>query len=339
MSAIRTLRLLLLARIAGVAALLAMTVVLSGSRAAFAQSALEHPDQPTFVLPVTRAGQPLRIVVYGDMRFTDPANTKDTDPRARKFLAAQVGTVHADVLLITGDIPFHGSDPADWQIFRQEAASWVNGPGHVYPAYGNHELLWDAAAGHRNFDINFPQLHGNGFYSVLMGNVLLITLNSTEPLWPASKQADWLRTQLDHVPPQVDFVFFQMHVPLMADTQSEFIANIPAPEGVALRRYLEARAITARQKYIAVYGHIHNYERFELNGITHLISGGGGAHPYPVFLRGPQDQYKDTGFPVFHYIVIDVDGKQATGTMYKIADPNALEYTVEAKDHFVETAR
>ncbi len=331
MRARRTSSLLRLA-IAGISLLLA-------SLPSAAQSALEHPDRPTFVLPEIQTQQPLRILVYGDMRFTDPSNTRVTDPRARKWLAAKVGTEHADVLLITGDIPFHGSDLKDWQVFEEEAASWMHGPGHVYPAYGNHELLTDAPAGQHNFTIKFPQVEGNGFYSVLMGNVLLITLNSTEPMWPSGHQANWLREQLDHVPAQVDFVFFQMHVPLIADTQSEFIANIPSPEGIAMRRYIEARALTARQKFIAVYGHIHNYERFELNGITHIISGGGGANPYPVFLRGPQDQYKDPGFPVFHYVVIDIHGKQAEGTMYKIADPKALEFTVEAKDHFVETAR
>lgn len=317
---------------------IAVSGLLLGRLPAAGQTALEHPDQPTFVLPEIRPQQPLRVLVYGDMRFTNPANTKDTEPRARKWLAAQVGTEHADVLLITGDIPFHGSDPKDWQVFAQEAGSWLHGPGHVYPAYGNHELLLDPPAGQRNFSAAFPYLEGNGFYSVLAGNVMLITLNSTEPMWPSGRQADWLRAQLDHVPAQVDFIFFQMHVPLIADTQSEFIANIPAPEGVALRRYLEARALTARQKFIAVYGHIHNYERFESNGITHIISGGGGANPYPVFIRGPQDQYTDKGFPVFHYVVIDVHGKQAEGTMYKIADPNAAVFTAEAKDHFIETA-
>ncbi len=312
---------------------------LSIATPSLAQSGLEHPDRPTFVLPDIQPQQSIHILVYGDMRFTNPANTSATEPRARKWLAAKVGTEHADLMLITGDIPFHGSDPRDWQVFADEARSWVHGPSHVYPTVGNHELLVTPPEGQRNFFANFPQLEGNGFYSVLAGNVLLINLNSTEPTWPEGRQADWLRTQLDHVPPQVDFVFFQMHVPLMADTQSEFIANIPSPNGVELRRYLEARAVTARQKFIAVYGHIHNYERFEANGITHLISGGGGANPYPVFVRGPQDQYTDSGFPVFHYIVITVRGKRAEGTMYKIADPRAVELTVEPKDHFVETAR
>jgi hypothetical protein len=209
----------------------------------------------------------------------------------------------------------------------------------VYPTVGNHELRLEPRPGQVNWAAAFPHLHGNTFYSVLLGNVFIVNLNSTEPTWPVGRQADWLRSQLGHIPEQADFVILQMHVPLIADTQSEFIANIPSPESVALRRYLEARALTARQKFIVVYGHIHNYERFEFNGITHIISGGGGAAPYPVFVRGPQDQYRDPAFPVFNYVILTIRGKTAEGTMYKIADPNAAKYTVVAKDHFVETAK
>ncbi len=303
-----------------------------------AQNVLDLPDQPTFVVPGVSPQQELRILVYGDMRFTDPSNTKSTNPRARKWLAEKVGTEHADAMLITGDIPFHGSNPQDWAVFEREASSWARGP-RVYPTIGNHELRLDWRPGRMNWAAAFPHLQGNGFYSVLLGNVFIVNLNSTEPIWPRGLQADWLRTQLDHIPEQADFVILQMHIPLIADTQSEFIANIPSPESVVLRRYLETRAQTSRQKFIAVYGHIHNYERFEFNGITHIISGGGGATPYPVFVRGPQDQYHDPAFPVFNYVILTIHGKRAEGTMYKIADPKAAEYSVVAKDHFVETAK
>jgi hypothetical protein len=327
-----------LARLQWLAIAVAIAIASIGRPAAWAQAAQDHPDQPTFVVPGVSPQQELRILVYGDMRFTDPADTKDTNPRARKWLAEKVGTEHADAMLITGDVPFHGSDPRDWEVFEREASSWARGD-RVYPTVGNHELRLKPHAGQVNWAAAFPHLKGNSFYSVLLGNVFIVNLNSTEPLWPTGEQADWLREQLEHIPAQADFVLLQMHVPLIADTQSEFIANIPAPEGVALRRYLEARALTARQKFIAVYGHIHNYERFEFNGITHIISGGGGAQPYPVLVRGPQDLYRDPAFPVFNYVILTIHGKQAEGTMYKIADPNAATYSVVAKDHFIETAR
>jgi hypothetical protein len=318
--------------------LLLSIAMMCGVAAAHGQSALDRLDQPTFVVAGIKPGQPLRVLVYGDTRFTDPKTTGVTHPRARKWLAARVGAEHPDAVLFTGDLPLHGDDLRDWKVFDEEAVSWARSD-RLYPTVGNHELMAYAPAGQKNFFDHFPRLDGNGFYSVLLGNVLIINLNSTEPMWPTGRQAEWLIHQLDHIPSSVDFVLIQMHVPLIADTQSEFIANIPGANGVTLRRYLEARALTARQKFIAVYGHIHNYERFEFNGITHIISGGGGAAPYPVLVRGPQDKYRDTAFPVFHYVMLTIHGKQADGVMYKIADPDAAEYTVVDKDHFTETAR
>ena len=44
---------------------------------------------PTFTVSDLPVGRPLRILVYGDMRFTDPSNTSDTRPGPRKFLARQ----------------------------------------------------------------------------------------------------------------------------------------------------------------------------------------------------------------------------------------------------------
>ena len=70
-------------------------------------------------------------------------------------------------------------------------------------------------------------------------------------------------------------------MPWMADLQSQIAANLPGPNEVALRELLESEAPKSRAKFIVVNGHIHNYERFERKGITYLISGGGGAKPYP----------------------------------------------------------
>jgi hypothetical protein len=320
-------------------ALLAAALLLAASTLpARAQQVPPPLDTPTFIVPALKPDHPLRILVYGDTRFTDPSNTSDTNPRVRKWLAEKVAQEHPDIMLTTGDIPFGGSNSADWQVFHREAASWWTEHLRVYPTLGNHEIIPNGPQGRFNYFKNFPQVHHHPWYSALLGNVFLINLDSTSPMWPNCPQADWLRSQLNHIPPQTDFVFFLTHVPLIADVQSEFIAGIPSPEGVALRRYLEARALTAPQKFIVINGHIHTYERFEVNGVTHIISGGGGAKPYPVYLRGPQDQYQDPGFPVFNYVIFEIDGKHASAKMYKIVDPNAPTLSVQVKDTFTEDA-
>ena len=64
------------------------------------------------------------MVGYGDMRFNNPAVKIGTNPRIRKYLAKRVAEESPEVLLLTGDMPYIGSNDADWQVFRDETALW-----------------------------------------------------------------------------------------------------------------------------------------------------------------------------------------------------------------------
>jgi hypothetical protein len=299
-----------------------------------------HDDSgPTFTVSDFPSGRPLRIVVYGDMRFTDPANTSDTQPGVRKWLAQKVGEEKPDLLLITGDMPFHGSDAADWKVYFQETALWTQERLRVYPTIGNHDILPDPRSGLRNYFAAYPQIGNHAWYSVQLGNIYLITLDSTNFLEAEGAQRRWLESQLAHLPSSADFVFFLFHIPLVSDLQTAFMLGIPAPDILELRHYLEAQAATSHAKFVIFNGHIHNYERFELNGITHVITGGGGARPYPVFIRGDQDLYHARTYPNFHYLVITLEGKHADVKMYRVVDPDAAQKSVEVKDTFTLNAK
>jgi acid phosphatase type 7 len=283
-------------------------------------------------------GRPLRIIVYGDMRFTETSNTSDTHPGVRKWLAEKVGEEKPDILLLTGDMPFHGSDPADWKIYQQETASWAHVPMHIYPTIGNHEGLPDPVRGIQNFFAAYPQIENHDFYSVRLRNIYLITLDSSIFLTAGWIQHDWLVTQLAHIPPEVDFVFFLLHVPLVTDLQTAFMLGADK-YALEIRHLLEAAAARSRAKFVVFNGHIHNYERFEINGVTHVITGGGGARPYPIFIRGDQDLYRARTYPNFNYLVITLEGKHADAKMYRVVDPDAANKTVELKDSFTLDAK
>jgi len=45
---------------------------------------------------------------------------------------------------------------------------------------------------------------------------------------------------------------------------------------------LEARQAHAPFRIVVFNGHVHNYERHEHGGITYFVTGGGGAHAYPI---------------------------------------------------------
>jgi calcineurin-like phosphoesterase family protein len=296
---------------------------------------------PSFTVPGIAPGAAMKLIAYGDSRFTDPSNVSDTNPKVREYLAKRVGEEKPLAIFLTGDTPFTGADPADWKVFQEETASWKAEHLHVFPTTGNHEVKGGYDAGIANYRANFPELKGYLYYSAQMGNVYLISIDTTQESGTGSPQRAWLQSQLEHIPADVDFVFLIDHMPWMADVQSQIAASLPAPNEISLRDLLEEEAPKSHAKFIVVNGHIHNYERFERKGITYLISGGGGAKPYPVLVRGDEDFYREADpkrqppLINFHYLVIQVEGKHAQFKMYRVVDPKADVLSLEVKDTFV----
>jgi acid phosphatase type 7 len=293
---------------------------------------------PTITIAKYAPGSPIHMVGYGDMRFTDPSVKIGTNPRVRKWLAERVGEENPEVLLLTGDMPYVGGNDADWQVFREETDSWREKRVLQLPTIGNHEVRGRFQKGIENYLENFPDIKGHRYYSVLMGSVEVISLDMTLPSGGTSVQATWFAAQLDHLPKQVEFLFILYHTPWVVDEQSKLFTNLPSKEALTLRHLLEIHLHKMHAKVIVLSGHIHNYERFERNGVEYVTSGGGGAEPYPLLFRGPQDLYRDTAFPVYHYLTFDYRSGKLHAVMWKVKDPEADTLSVEKKDEFTLVA-
>jgi len=272
------------------------------------------------------------------MRFTDPSVTAGTNPRVRKWLAERIGQERPDAVLLTGDMPYTGANDADWKVFREETSSWWKSGTVVLPTLGNHDVRGNVAKAIENYSQNFPAIGGHRYYSMLLGSVEVISLDMTSPSGGTSLQATWFAAQLDHIPSQVEFLFILYHTPWVVDQQSQFFTNLPSKEALTLRHLLEIHLYKMHSQVIVLSGHLHTYERFERNGVAYVISGGGGAEPYPVIVRGEADLYKDTGFPVYHYLTLDYRDHAVHAVMWKVKDPDAPALSVEAKDEFTLTA-
>ena len=256
----------------------------------------------------------------------------------RKWLAERVAQEHPAVLLITGDTPYTGANSHDWQVFQQETVSWREAKILQLPTTGNHEAYGGLQQGIANYFDNFPSIARHRFYSALLGSVEVISLDCTQEAGTDSPQAEWFAGQLAHLPSQVQFLFTLYHIPWVADRQTRMFVNLPSPEALNLRGILEAHLGGLHARVVVFNGHIHNYERFERQKVEYVISGGGGAEPYPLFFRGRADLYRDLGFPVYHFVTLDVSDGMLHAVMWKVKDPDAAELSVEAKDEFTLTA-
>ena len=300
--------------------------------------------EPTPVVAAAQAGatfqvadqdlhRPVTIIAYGDMRFTDPNNVTATNPIVRQALVARIAEENPDAVLLNGDVPWHGGDEADYSIFRAETKTWRDAHLRIYPALGNHEFAGcEPQQCLRNWWHAFPELHGVRWYSIQLGTqIYAIVLDSDASLLAGSEQRRWLEAEIASVPQSVRFVLITMHHPPVADIQKKlFVDHNPRQNEIALSKLLEANRKSGA-KLVVIAGHIHNYERFEQNGVVYLVSGGGGAVPYPVE-RTSGDAYQDPSFPNYHYLKFVLAGETLTGTMYRLADPGTFAW--EVKDTF-----
>ena len=283
----------------------------------------------------TALGQRTVVIAYGDMRFTDPSETKATNPKVRRWLVDKVALEKPTAIVISGDVPYVGERAADYAQFDAETTAWRTAKIPVFPALGNHEMRGDVRKCLENWWTEFPQLRDKRWYMSEIGaKIVVLSLDSSLPLTLGSEQIKWVEQQLVNLKKPVRFVIFNLHHPPVADIETgDGASHNPRPNEIALADYLKSAPQSKRVRFIVNAGHIHNYERFFRDGTVYLVSGGGGAAPVPV-TRTDSDLYKGTEYPNYHYLKFVLRGRRLNGEMIRVADPAADKPKWEVKDRF-----
>lgn len=272
----------------------------------------------------SQAPTPFRFIVYGDTRFTDPANTKAASPPVRQALVRAIADADPAFVSVGGDIAYNGDDISDWKVWDSETEVWRQRRITVYPVLGNHDLHGDQTRALANYFQRFPALENNRYYSVRAANTLMLVLDSSleETSGP---QGQWLARELGSIPADVDFVFLVLHHPpytASSDSMPGGGHSARHPEQ-ALARLLEERQGRTRARFVVFSGHVHNYERQEHNGVTYFVTGGGGARPYPID-RLPNDPLNGKSVN-YHYLLVEVDHGNLKITMRRLDLTNGAE--------------
>jgi len=260
---------------------------------------------------------------------------------------------------------FRGFHAEDWTYFDRAIKPLRDRGVLIFPAIGNHEVgpfsieRWGPEAfqeiekdtdqhivsqGLENYYKEFHNISHKPWYSVRYANCYFLVLNSEFTDDPSiAAQGQWIRTQLDSVPSDVDYIFVALHRPPYTNLKDS--VHTPRPMQIALRELLEARQQITRAKIIVLAGHVHNYERYQHNGIAYVVSGGGGALP-AKFGRADDDLYPQNALygktdpadeDQFHYCVFTVDHSKLTFQMMKLVEKgNSVAF--EPRDSFAVDA-
>jgi Icc-related predicted phosphoesterase len=261
---------------------------------------------------------PFRFVAYGDTRFHDPKDTDAANPPVRVALVQAIADANPAFVCFTGDIVYNGYDTDDWKVWDTETSIWREKKIPIYPALGNHDLHGKEEVALGNYFRRFPDLKNSRYYSVRAANTLILVLDSSlEEV--SGPQGQWLADKLDRVPADVDFLFVMDHHPpytSSSDTKMFGGGHSARKTEQALARMLEERQAHAPFRIVVFSGHVHNYERHEHGGVTYFVTGGGGAHAYPIE-RAPDDPFQSKEIN-YHYLLLAVDHKQLKITMNRL---------------------
>jgi len=265
------------------------------------------------------------FVVYGDCRHS-------SDSINHQSVVDGIISVSPDFYLNTGDLVNDGDVIGDWNEFFDVENDLMK-TTTLFPALGNHER------DHANY-FNLFYLPGNErWYSFNYGHAHFVCLqiDGYADYIVDSAQYVWLEQDLANNTQPWTFVCF--HIPPYSSGAHGSDLNVRA----ALQPLFDTYGVD-----MVFNGHDHDYERSIVNGVTYLVSGGGGASLHERQQWNDWTLYFET---TYHFIPISIDGDMLTGigvrpdgskfdsfAIEKTPTPPTMETIVEAGGQYYNTA-
>jgi len=270
------------------------------------------------------------VASAGSFRTPDPKKSFSFavigDPRAydsaAKAMLPLLVADKPDFLIGTGDYVHKGKgNSANWkECFKTLRPILKMAP--FFPAIGDHEYGSDEAG--EAFRENFVLPGGEFWYSYDWGNCHFIALDVTwgRRVRPGTEQWQWLERDLAAAARSRDLIVAYFHLPVA--TCGNYSKD---PDNTKRGR----RLLPLLQKYgvsLVFCGHDHNYQRWEMGGVTQIVSGGFTVQRLYDINRSAQERGRSQGLKfaqkASHYVLVKVDGRKAEvsaiGLQRKIID-------------------
>jgi hypothetical protein len=230
--------------------------------------------------------RPFRFMAYGDNRSDSAAHQSVVD----RMVAVNPPSA---IAVNVGDLTYAGGSAQYQTFFNVEAG--LAGKTALFPAIGNHDD--DTMA---NWYRYFALPGNERWYRFRYGNSSFISLNVYETYTSGSAQYDTLLSWLlaDSADPNVRHTFVFFHDP-------PYTTNAGHAPNLTVRTNL-CPLFERFGVRIAFQGHVHAYEHSLVNGVHHLITGGGGA-PLHVNWNAPEPGtvYREA---TYEFTLVDVRG-------------------------------
>ena len=210
-----------------------------------------------------------------------------------------------DFIVHVGDVVQRGPrDDWDVEFFGPMKEILTNKP--VYAAIGNHEL--NSENYYKYF--NNPAPEHESYYSFQYGNSFFVVIDNAKEYAPereyyteyerGSEQYIWLEKELSSREAQdAEWLFVLSHVPIyIPGKEDPFVGCVE-------------NLLPLFEKYdvdVSFSGHLHGYARNEFNGVTYVITAGGGGAQNK---NGSSEKLKYKEFQLaYNFSHVTIDGKK-----------------------------
>ena len=269
-------------------------------------------EPPTSADPVPAPTAALfRFAAYGD--------TRDNHDIHREIVKEVTGFQPA-LVLQTGDLVHHGDAADEWRIFDQITGDMRRRIPY-YPARGNHDV---GTSGFYEQRVTSPVASGNQlYYSFEKENLHFVAIDTQQAVGPTSEEGRWLEADLAQARAAGRFIVPFFHKAIFSIGPHAVESDI-----MALRPVLHA-LFRRHGVRLAFEGHDHIYYRTVRDGITYVVTGGGGAPLY-------DGRHPELGVPgdvfekVNHFCVADVYPDRVAVTAYRRDLSRLDRFTVPA---------
>jgi Icc-related predicted phosphoesterase len=225
--------------------------------------------------------------------------------KATEMIFKEVGTIKPAAFFILGDVVSVGYRNRKWKAIDKYIAELKKDSIPVHATLGNHEVMFIASKGIKQFRSRFPMFKPEG-YTVVIDSVAVVLLNSNFDKMKSAEiktQDNWYSErmkQLDADPAIRSIIVGCHHSPYTNST-------IVKPAIQVQQKFVPA-FIASKKAQLFLTGHSHNFERFKVQGKDFLVIGGGGGLHQPLNSTFITPDLEPKYKPAFHYLQVVREG-------------------------------
>lgn len=232
----------------------------------------------------------------------------DHNLEATQMIFKEVGARRPLAFFILGDVVSSGKKARAWKNIDLYMGQASKDSIPVYATLGNHDVMFNAKKGMKNFKTRFPTYEPTGF-TVVVDSVAVVLLNSNFGAMSAddiAKQNSWYKQKLKDLDADraIKLIIVGCH-------HSPYTNSKIVKPSAQVQQSFVPPFIASAKCALFLSGHSHNYEQFKVQGKDFVVIGGGGGlhqkvRPNNDIMNDVAADYK----PIFHYLEVRRQGSK-----------------------------